>query len=496
MVFSSTTFLFVFLAITLALYYLFNFLLKKTPVRIRVLNGILLAASLVFYAWGEPKYVLLMLLSIVVNFVFGILMGAKDDNDKLRKLFLILSVVFNVGMLFFFKYFMFVTDIITAIMGKETNIFTEATGTAIALPIGISFFTFQIMSYVIDVYRRKVNPQKNIFRLGLYISLFPQLIAGPIVRYIDIDQELADRSVTLEGVYEGMCRFILGLAKKALIANTVAQISDTIFSMDTIQISSATAWLGAICYTLQIYFDFSGYSDMAIGLGRMFGFHFLENFNYPYISSSVKEFWRRWHISLSSWFRDYLYIPLGGNRKGKVRTQINVFLVWLCTGFWHGAAFTFIAWGLYYWLLLTMENLFLGKAFEKFENTFNKFKLGFIPKIIEHTYTIVAFLIGWVIFNSKDLPQAFTFVRRMFTFSEWGWDKMVSQLSNLSTTMLLLGILFSIPIVPAVRKKLEGLKNGDVIVTVSGAVISMALFVLAILFITGSGYNPFIYFRF
>ena len=496
MVFSSTLFVFIFLAVTIVLYYLCNLIFGKCSFKIRILNGILLVASLIFYSWGEPKNLVLMVGSILFNFIFGLLIAHFTEKKALKKLFLILSLVFNLGMLFVFKYFNFVTDTITSIFKLESNIFTDAIGGPIALPIGISFFTFQIMSYVIDVYLDKVGAQKNIFRLGLYISLFPQLIAGPIVRYIDVDMALAQRSIDVDKVYKGITRFVVGLSKKVLIANVMYQVVDSIFSMDTSGVSAATAWLGAIAYTLQIYFDFSGYSDMAIGLGHMFGFDFLENFNYPYISGSVKEFWRRWHISLSTWFRDYLYIPLGGNRRGKVRTQINIFIVWLCTGIWHGAAWTFITWGLYYWVLLTIENLFLGKAFKKFDEITAKAHVGFLSKIVEHLYTFVAFTIGWVIFNARDLPYALSFIGRMFTFSDWGWTRMTSQLTNLTATVFFLGILFSTPVVPFIQKQINKAKNGELITTLVGSVCCLGLLIISIIFLTGSSFNPFIYFRF
>ncbi|MBQ9416908.1 MAG: MBOAT family protein [Clostridia bacterium] len=507
MVFSSTIFLFIFLPVVLLLYYGFNLILRKhNRARIAVLNGILLVASLVFYAWGEPHNILIMIASILCNFLFGKLLGYFDAREKVRKAILIVSILFNVGMLFAFKYLNFITDIIFDLFNHGTNLFAISVG-RIALPIGISFFTFQIMSYTIDVYRRKAKPQNNIFRLGLYIALFPQLIAGPIVRYVDVDNALADRSFDVEKVYKGLCRFCLGLAKKVLISNTVAQVVDKIFEMPAGNLPMATAWLGAIGYTLQIYFDFSGYSDMAIGLGHMFGFDFLENFNYPYISKSVKEFWRRWHISLSSWFRDYLYIPLGGNRRyrkpgepdntrNKVRTQFNIFIVWLTTGIWHGASFNFITWGLFYWVLLTAENMFLGKWFEKFETTFRKWHIQFIPIVIQHLYTVVAFVIGWVIFNSSDMSQAVHFIGSMFKFGHFGWAEMQAQLTNTTTLAFILGIVFSIPIVPWVREKIAKLKNGDVINTALGSVLSMVLLIVSVIFLTGSDYNPFIYWRF
>ena len=333
----------------------------------------LLIASLIFYAWGEPKNVILMLVSIAANYGFGLLLDKYDENKRIRKLVLIGSVVFNLGLLFYFKYLGFFTG------GRVTVI----------LPIGISFFTFQIMSYTIDVYLRNVKTQRDPFKLALYISLFPQLIAGPIVRYIDIEKELANRTYDVDKIFKGVTRFSVGLAKKVVISNTVGLLADNIFKLDVTQMSSATGWLGAIAYTLQIYFDFSGYSDMAIGLGHMMGFNFIENFNYPYISKSVQEFWRRWHISLSSWFRDYLYIPLGGNRKGKIRTYINLLIVFACTGFWHGAAWNFLVWGLFHGLFLVIERIGFKKVLAgEFKSLENKPKAA---KACRITMTVVGF---------------------------------------------------------------------------------------------------------
>lgn len=325
MIFSSTLFLFIFLPATLLVYYIIPSKYLKAR------NIALLCASLVFYAWGEPKNIILVLISIVCNYLFGILLGKFAESQGKKRLVLVLAVVFNLGLLGYYKYW---------------NLFTFGMLWKVALPIGISFYTFQIMSYVIDVYRGVVAVQRSPFKLGLYIALFPQLIAGPIVRYADIEAQLSERTTNLKKFASGVRRFIVGFSKKVLIANVVALTADNIFAMDTIDRPAATAWLGVICYALQIYFDFSGYSDMAIGLGRMFGFEFLENFDYPYISGSVREFWRRWHMSLSTWFRDYLYIPLGGNRRGTTRTYINLMIVFACTGFWHGASWSFLIWSL------------------------------------------------------------------------------------------------------------------------------------------------------
>ena len=461
MIFSSTIFLFIFLPAVLLL----NYIIPKKYIGAK--NVVLLIASLFFYAWGEPKNVLLMLLSIAVNYVCGILLGKFEGNDKKRKLILVLSVVFNLGLLFYFKYF---------------NFFTGGIFPTIALPIGISFFTFQIMSYTIDVYRHDVAPQKNIITLALYISLFPQLIAGPIVRYIDVEKQLQNRECTAEKTARGMIRFSMGLAKKVIISNTVAVICDGIFTISN-TLPSVTAWVGAITYALQIYFDFSGYSDMAIGMGHMLGFDFLENFNYPYVSTSVQEFWRRWHISLSSWFRDYLYIPLGGNRKGKLRTYINLIIVFACTGFWHGASFSFIVWGLYHGLFLVIERLGFGKALKK------------IPKFFGWLYTMLVVLIGWVFFRADTLSAAITYIGSMFSFSG-GLANAMAQFSNLSFAITIIAIILSAPVYPFIKSKIEKTETGRRVGFILEGVIALVLLVLSVLFLTGSDYNPFIYFRF
>ena len=461
MVFSTPIFLFLFLPAVLVL----NYIIPKKYIAAK--NVVLLIASLFFYAWGEPKNVLLMLLSIAVNYVCGLLLGKFDSDEKKRKVVLWASVVFNLGLLFFFKYFSFVTG----------GIFP-----AIKLPIGISFFTFQIMSYTIDVYRRSVEPQKNLVKLALYISLFPQLIAGPIVRYIDVEKQLTYRECTAEKTARGMIRFSMGLAKKVIVSNTVAAICDGIFG-STNTVPAFAAWVGVICYALQIYFDFSGYSDMAIGMGHMLGFDFLENFNYPYVSCSVQEFWRRWHISLSSWFRDYLYIPLGGNRRGKVRTYINLIIVFACTGLWHGASFSFIVWGLWHGLFLVIERLGFKKVLDK------------LPKFIGWIYTMLVVLVGWVFFRADTLPAAMKYLGEMFSFTG-GVSNGMAQFDNLSFIITVIAIVLCTPVYQLVKGKLEKTEVGKKAAFVIGAVLATGLFILSVIFLTGSGYNPFIYFRF
>lgn len=461
MIFSSTIFLFLFLPAVLVL----NYAIPKKYIAAK--NAMLLVASLFFYAWGEPKNVLLMLLSICANYVFGILLGKFDAEAKKRKVILIVSLVFNLGLLFFFKYFNFVTG----------GIFPE-----IALPIGISFFTFQIMSYTIDVYNRNVEPQRNFLKLALYISLFPQLIAGPIVRYIDVEKQLTWRECTAEKTARGMIRFSMGLAKKVIISNTVAVICDSIFAV-TNALPSVTAWVGVICYALQIYYDFSGYSDMAIGMGHMLGFDFLENFNYPYISCSVQEFWRRWHISLSSWFRDYLYIPLGGNRRGKARTYLNLIIVFACTGLWHGASFSFLVWGLYHGLFLVIERLGFKKVLEK------------LPKFIGWLYTMLVVLVGWVFFRADTLSQALRYIKAMFSFNG-GLSNAMAQFTNLSFFIAVLAIILAAPVFPFIKSKAEKTELGKKIFFVIEVILMAVLLFTSVLFLTGSDYNPFIYFRF
>lgn len=461
MVFSTPIFLFLFLPAVLVL----NYIIPKKYIAAK--NVVLLIASLFFYAWGEPKNVLLMLLSIAVNYVCGLLLGRFDSDEKKRKVVLWASVVFNLGLLFFFKYFNFVTGGLFPV---------------IKLPIGISFFTFQIMSYTIDVYRRSVEPQKNLVKLALYISLFPQLIAGPIVRYIDVEKQLTYRECTAEKTARGMIRFSMGLAKKVIVSNTVAAICDGIFG-STNTVPAFTAWVGVICYALQIYFDFSGYSDMAIGMGHMLGFDFLENFNYPYVSCSVQEFWRRWHISLSSWFRDYLYIPLGGNRRGKVRTYINLIIVFACTGLWHGASFSFIVWGLWHGLFLVIERLGFKKVLDK------------LPKFIGWIYTMLVVLVGWVFFRADTLSAAMKYLGEMFSFSG-GVANGMAQFDNLSFIITVIAIVLCTPVYQFLKGKLEKTDGGKKAAFVIGAVLATGLFILSVIFLTGSGYNPFIYFRF
>ena len=469
MVFSSLVFLFLFLPIVLTMYYISNDKFK---------NYILLLSSLFFYAWGEPKYIFLMILSIFINYIFGIKVS-KDSQSK--KLWLIFSIIFNLGILVIFKYANFLTDNINSIMKIDLGI------PQIALPLGISFFTFQIMSYVIDVYRKEGRVQKNIFDLALYVSLFPQLVAGPIVRYQTVDEQINSREHSLNKFAVGVDRFIIGLGKKVIFSNQLGLIADGVFNSQISNLSTMEAWLGIICYTLQIYFDFSGYSDMAIGLGKMFGFDFLENFNYPYISQSVSEFWRRWHISLGTWFRDYVYIPLGGNRVSPIKQYRNLFVVWSLTGIWHGANWTFIAWGLYYGILIAIEKAFLGKILDK------------LPRIFRHIYLLLIVMVGWVFFRAENIIQATEFLKVLIGGNNLLYNNSFLTYMSSSGFMIILAMLFATPIVSKVRNIIE-IKNQKLVENhLAYCLHSMFLVILMfsiVVILINSTYNPFLYFRF
>lgn len=460
MVFSSTIFLFCFFPVVLILYYLPFF---KS---IKYKNIILVLASLLFYAWGEPVYVFLMMASVLINWLFGLLVN-NYKNKKVGKVILSLSIVFNLGILFVFKYLTFTIENINYLFKINVD------SPNLTLPIGISFFTFQAMSYVIDVYRQDGEVQKNPLNVLLYISFFPQLIAGPIVRYQTIANQINCRKETVEKFTDGTYRFMLGFFKKVFIANNVALVVDDIFSRS--DISVASSWIGAIAYTLQIFFDFSGYSEMAIGLGKIFGFEFLENFDYPYISKSVSEFWRRWHISLGSWFRDYVYFPLGGSRVSKPRLVLNLFIVWFLTGIWHGANWTFILWGLYFFVLLSIEKL----------TNINKKNFFF-----GHIYTMFFVITGWVVFRSENISFAWEYLKTMFGIgaSIILDSQAISYLQNYGV-YLLTGIIFCFPIVSLIKKKIYISKKVLYILV-------FLLFVVSISFTIKGSYNPFIYFNF
>ncbi len=472
MLFSSTIFLYLFLPIVLFFYFV---VFRKS----RMLQNIfLLIASLIFYAWGEPKFVLIMIGSIIVNWFLGLLISKIRKNKTASKLIITLTILLNLGILFAFKYLTFSTSIINDCLGLGLSV------PDIVLPIGISFFTFQAMSYVVDVYRQKGEVQTSILNVGLYISFFPQLIAGPIVRYETVADEIKNRTETIDDFFDGFSRFIVGLAKKVLLANNFAILAD--LSFDAIKngenISVMFSWLGAISYAFQIFFDFSGYSDMAIGLGRMFGFHFLENFDYPYISTSITEFWRRWHISLGTWFRDYVYIPLGGSRCNKIRNIFNLFVVWLFTGIWHGANFTFIVWGLMYFVLLLIEKL-----------TDIHNKSGKILNVFKWLYTAFFVLIGWVIFRSESLSVAITYIRSMFGFNDNVFaDGMFTGWFAQNFILICIGVVLSTPIFKILSEKT---RNNNWIGWIKSLTL-IGLFVLSIANLLSSSYNPFIYFNF
>lgn len=429
--------------------------------------------SLLFYAWGEPKYVALLIAVIVINWVFGIVIE-KSSNHK--KVFLIIDIIINLAILGYFKYFDFFVKIVNHIKADSL------TPRNIVLPIGISFFMFQILSYIIDLYRGRYRAQKSIVNLALYISFFPQLIAGPIVRYVDIDEQIAHRDITYEKVANGIRRFIYGLGKKVILSNIMAKCVDVIFGLNPSQVTGSLAWLAAIMYTLQIYYDFSGYSDMAIGLGSMFGFQFNENFRHPYMSGSIREFWRRWHISLGTWFKEYVYIPLGGNRKGSARTFVNLTIVFFLTGLWHGASFNFILWGLYHGFFQIIERLGLGKILKK-------------QKFLAHLYTMLVVIFGWVLFRAENLSMAKSMYGRMLL----PWNHMDttfffgSLFSSKTILITILGFIGCGPIQYLLHKSknAQRLKNSTIEILFCACILFVSIMMLA-----GNAYNPFIYFRF
>lgn len=468
MLFCSLTFLFIFLPILTLIYYVSNNKYR---------NVILLIASLLFYAWGEPKYIYLMLISIGVNYVLALMIEKYFDKKIIKRIILIVSILFNLGLLFYFKYLGFTVTVINNISGAQLKTFN------IALPIGISFYTFQILSYVVDVYKGEVKAQKNIITLGTYIALFPQLIAGPIVRYSTVEEQLQSRKLSFDKLSSGIKRFIVGLGKKVIIANNMAFIADTLLnSSNVLNYSWITILVAVLAYTFQIYFDFSGYSDMAIGLGKMYGFDFLENFNYPYISTSITDFWRRWHMSLSTWFRDYIYIPLGGNRCSRPRWIFNIFVVWLATGIWHGANWNFIIWGLYFFLLLMIEKLFIGKILNK------------LPKLLRFVYAFILINIGWLIFRIEKLDLLINISKNLFTLKKGNIISDVARNYYLINNIpyFIFAIIFSFPIVKFIGSKI---KNELLKTTIQNLLLLLILLFSIVLLINNS-YNPFIYFRF
>lgn len=473
MVFSSIVFICIFLPI--------SFLVYNVLPSIRMKNLLLIAVSLIFYAYGEPVYIILMLVSTVVNYLFGLLLGKVYNDKSIGRLILSIAVIFNLSLLGVYKY----ADMLCRIVSSVFRI--KLVGPGLDLPIGISFYTFQAMSYIIDIYRGEVKAQKNYLNVLLYISFFPQLIAGPIVKYHDIESQIQSRKQTAEDVAKGLRRFIIGLSKKVLISNVLAVAADNIFGLEISQVNIFGAWIGAVAYMLQIYYDFSGYSDMAIGLGAMFGFKFNENFRYPYASESIREFWRRWHISLSTWFKEYLYIPLGGNRKGRVRSWINRLIVFFLTGLWHGANWTFVIWGLYFGLLLLLEDII--------RNSSINIKL---PVIIKRMYTLLAVCVGFVMFRSATVAYGFAMINKMFT--GWSFNSVavgyaVRQCTPLFIIILVLAVIGQYPWLPYLKEKSDRAGGKNMVESLSYAAC-IVLLLLCILSLSSGSYNPFIYFRF
>ncbi len=468
MLFSSMTFLFVFMPLVMAVYFL-----SKKEIR----NYVLLIASIIFYAWGEPRYLAIMIITILVNYAGAILLD-KHYSSRQRLWIVSLTIVLDLSFLFYFKYFNFVVDNINGVLTTDFQLLD------VIMPIGISFYTFQAMSYLIDVYRREVPAQKDIYKLALYIVLFPQLVAGPIVKYHDVCEQIDNRTIEFKNVIIGFKRFITGLAKKVLIANTLAEVVDKIFAQAPENLTTGVSWLGAVAYCLQLYYDFSGYSDMAIGLGLMFGFRFLENFNYPYISKSITEFWRRWHISLATWFKLYLYIPLGGNRKGAVRTYWNLFAVFLVTGIWHGAAWSYVAWGIWNGIFIVIERFF---GLDKDKND------RWYVSAAKHVYAFFAIVWGMIIFRAESLSYAYEYICRMLHIDVTkhlpDYDYGVN---NKFAIMLIVGLICAMP----VCRNLIYIQYEHKVQRTLVNIWLFLLFFWSTISLAASTYNPFIYFRF
>ena len=486
MVFSSLVFVFLFLVLTLGIYYAVPFKFK---------NLVILISGFVFYAWGEPKYVVVMLISTLIDYFAGLTMHKYNNNIVVKRIALIVSLVMNLSLLGIFKYSDFIFGSINDIFGLSlenpflditNNVFGTVFGAKpesyLPLPIGISFFTFQSMSYTIDMYLGKIKVQKNPVSFTAFVNLFPQIVAGPIVRYDDIAAELDNRVINLDLIYEGIVRFITGAGKKVLIANGIGQLWNEAFALMGSEMSVLTAWLGIIGYTLQIYFDFSGYSDMAIGLGKMMGFNFPENFDYPYLSKSISEFWRRWHMTLGAWFRSYVYIPLGGNRCSKWRNVFNLAVVWLLTGIWHGASWNFIIWGCLYGVFIIAEKLFLGKILEK------------LPTAVRWLYTMFLVVMGWVLFVTPDLPTAFAYMGTMFGSTGILADNNALYLLLNYGVMLILGIFASTDAWKIIVEKITD--KSPTAVNIITPIAKIAVFVLCIAYLADATYNPFLYFNF
>ena len=463
MVFSSITFLFYFLPIVLGIYYI-------VPKKLK--NIVLLIASFAFYFFGEPTYVFLMAFSITITYIFGILIAKYQKTEK-SKIFLALACVINIGLLVYFKYANFIIENLNLWLQNKVDFIN------VALPIGISFYTFQMLSYLVDVYKCEAKVQKNFFKLAMYVSLFPQLIAGPIVRYTTIESQIDNRTHSMEKFALGVRRFIIGLSKKVLIANVLGEVVSKFLASS--ELSVLYYWLYAISAMLQIYFDFSGYSDMAIGLGKMFGFEFLENFNYPYIAKSITDFWRRWHISLSSWFRDYVYIPLGGNRTSKIKWLRNIMIVWLLTGLWHGAAWNFIIWGLYFGILLIIEKLFLGKFIEK------------LPKVLSHIYVLLLVMLSFIIFNGESTSMILQNIGGLVGI---GNVPIVSPESIYYLKSYFIIIVIGIVGATPLFKNITNYKKIKKVINILEPIFLVFLLVICTSYIVDGSFNPFLYFRF
>lgn len=468
MIFSSLLFIFIFLPSTLIIYYL-------SPKKFK--NLVLLISSLIFYGWGEPLYILIMLFSTVFDYINGLMIDKYRKNKHVSRAVFLLSIIVNLRILGFFKYYGFLINNINDLFNLSIKI------KQLPLPVGISFYTFQTMSYVIDVYLEKVEVQKSIISFGTYVTMFPQLVAGPIVKYGDIDKQINNRKESFLLLTQGIERFIIGLSKKVLLANGIGVLWNIIKVTPLKELSVLSSWIGIMAFTFQIYFDFSGYSDMAIGLGKMFGFDIMENFNYPYISASVTEFWRRWHISLGLWFKEYVYIPLGGNRKGKLKQFRNLFVVWFLTGFWHGANWNFITWGLYFGIFICLEKEFLLKFLN------NK------PKFIGHIYTLIVVMIGWVLFELENTGQALSYIKTMFGLGKVPFiNSSLKYYLSTNWILIIFLIICSTPIPKKLFKKLRA--RNSICISIILSVFMLILLMLCVAYLVNETYNPFLYFRF
>ena len=468
MVFSSLIFIFIFLPLVLVSYYI-------TPRRLR--NTVILLASLLFYAWGEPTYIILIIISILINYLGALLIRVHIKNKDKSKFIFITLLLIDISILFFFKYYGFAIECLGSIIGLDLKV------KSISLPLGISFYTFQQISYIADIYMQKVKPERNLIDFATYITMFPQLIAGPIVKYDDIHKQLANRKESINKFGEGVQRFIIGLGKKVILANNIGVISTQVKEVNLNDLSIVLSWIGIIAFTLQIYFDFSGYSDMAIGLAKMFGFDFLENFDYPYISKSITEFWRRWHMSLGGWFREYIYIPLGGNKKGTLIQVRNLFIVWFTTGLWHGASTNFVVWGLYFGVILFIEKIYLKDLLKK------------IPSIFSHIYTLIIVMIGWIIFDMNTLTDSGHYIKIMFGFGNNIFiDNLAKYILTNNFIILLIGLICSTKLIKIYMNKIKStFRENDVFLITA---INLLILIISTAYLVGASYNPFLYFRF